>query len=386
MMLRTFFFLSAVLYVAIAAPAQEPTPLPVQAGSPKPVSPTETDPPLVQVPGASLRHGGEMPPVLYPSLAHLCRVQGDVTVRLILGVSGTVYPVGDAEGSPLLREAGRDYVSSVRFEPLQVDGRPIRAVSTATVPFRLQGADAGPAATGYLLRFEVASPEMGHTLEKVEAQIRVWLARLGLADRSGSEADPAATLLVRASLAKATHGKPDDVLNLRFLRLEDQDKAEGILIREKRILGFGRRLGNDRADVADEAVASQVQRLLDQVVRPWERSAKARDAEIRLVAEMATGRPLKALNFDFEKMRIRYQPPEPPYPPMAKITRIQGRVIVELVVDEQGLPILARAIEGPAQLRATAEGYAMAWQFEPAKLGDVPVRARFRVTVNFALH
>jgi TonB family protein len=385
MTIRAFPILSLLVPAALAVLAQEPAPLSTPPEVPNPVSPVSTDPPLVRVPGTSLRHVGEMQPLLYPSLARLCRVQGDVTVRLILGVGGIAFPVGDAEGPPLLREAGRDYVRSVRFDPVQVDGRTVRAVTTATVPFRLQGADAGVPVTGYLLKFGADSPEIGHVSGEVEAKIRAWLTGTGLADRAGLTADPAATLLVRAYLAKAVPGKPDVFLIVRFLRLEDQNVEESILVRDKRILSYNCWLNSGTADPAGDVIASLVQGLLDKIVRPWEKPAKVRDAEARLAAEMATGRPFKAQDFDFAKMRVQNQPPPPPYPPSAKIARIQGTVVVELIIDEQGLPILAHAIEGPPQLRATAESYAMAWQFEPAKLGGVPVRARFKLTMPFSL-
>ena len=106
-----------------------------------------------------------------------------------------------------------------------------------------------------------------------------------------------------------------------------------------------------------------------------------REAEAHLVAEMATGRPLKAQDFNFAQIEVKHQPPPPPYPTLAKLARIQGTVVVELTIDEQGLPIMAHAIDGPPQLRATAEGYALAWLFEPVTVSGVPVRARFKLTM-----
>lgn len=91
------------------------------------------------------------------------------------------------------------------------------------------------------------------------------------------------------------------------------------------------------------------------------------------------------VDFDFSQMKEKYRPPAPAYPPLARIARIQGTVVVEIVVGPDGIPISAKAIEGPAQLRKTAEDYAMQWKFEPALLNGVPQTARFKLTMPFHL-
>ncbi len=85
---------------------------------------------------------------------------------------------------------------------------------------------------------------------------------------------------------------------------------------------------------------------------------------------------------DFTRVKVRTQPPAPPYPEEAKAKMIQGTVVVELTLDEQGVPVAAKAVEGPEALRATAEAYALAWRFEPVqKKGKVS----FRLTMPFKL-
>lgn len=63
---------------------------------------------------------------------------------------------------------------------------------------------------------------------------------------------------------------------------------------------------------------------------------------------------------DLSQLKIVHQPPAPPYPPLAKLAVIQGTVVVELLLGPDGIPQQARALEGPPQLRRTAEDYAMA--------------------------
>lgn len=94
----------------------------------------------------------------------------------------------------------------------------------------------------------------------------------------------------------------------------------------------------------------------------------------------------RVIDFDFSQVRIKYQPPAPAYPPMAKMARIQGTVVVEITIGPDGLPASAVAKEGPAQLRQHAENYAMKWRFEPALLNGQPQYARFKLIMPFRLN
>jgi len=93
----------------------------------------------------------------------------------------------------------------------------------------------------------------------------------------------------------------------------------------------------------------------------------------------------RVVDFDFSQIKVKYQPPPPQYPPLAKIAKIQGTVVVEIIVGTDGIPVKATALEGPPQLRATAEQYAMGWKFEPALLNGSPQTARFKLTMPFRL-
>ncbi len=102
-------------------------------------------------------------------------------------------------------------------------------------------------------------------------------------------------------------------------------------------------------------------------------------------AVVGSGGTDKVVDFNFSQMKVAYQPPAPPYPALAKIAGIQGTVVVELTVSPTGIVEFAHAIQGPPQLRAAAEAYAVQWQFQPAMLNGVAQRARFRLTMPFRL-
>lgn len=93
----------------------------------------------------------------------------------------------------------------------------------------------------------------------------------------------------------------------------------------------------------------------------------------------------RVVDFTFDQMKIKVKPPAPPYPPIARMAKIQGTVVVEIIVDPQGVPVSAKALEGPPQLRPTAENYAMQWRFEPAMQNGQAVQSRFKLTMPFKL-
>lgn len=93
----------------------------------------------------------------------------------------------------------------------------------------------------------------------------------------------------------------------------------------------------------------------------------------------------KVMEVDFSQVKVRYQPPVLQYPPLAKMAKIQGTVVVEITIKPDGTPNEAVAKEGPIQLRAAAEKYAMEWKFEPQKENGIAQYSRFRLNIVFRL-
>jgi TonB family protein len=93
----------------------------------------------------------------------------------------------------------------------------------------------------------------------------------------------------------------------------------------------------------------------------------------------------KIIDFEFKQIKVRRQPPAPPYPPVAKANGVQGVVVVMIIIDPMGLPSRVEALSGPVELLMTAIRYALNWEFEPARLNGTPVTARFRLTMPFKL-
>jgi TonB family protein len=93
-----------------------------------------------------------------------------------------------------------------------------------------------------------------------------------------------------------------------------------------------------------------------------------------------------AISYTMEVPKVQRQPPPPAYPAQAKAQGIQGTVVVGIVVDATGAPLLAEALSGPRELLETATRYALGWEFEPATLNGVPRGASFRLTMPFKLN
>jgi TonB family protein len=77
--------------------------------------------------------------------------------------------------------------------------------------------------------------------------------------------------------------------------------------------------------------------------------------------------------------------PPPSYPDTARRMRQSGMVQVEVVVDENGKVISARALSGPGTLRDVAVEAAYRARFSPTKLSGQPVKVTGQINYNFTL-
>ena len=77
--------------------------------------------------------------------------------------------------------------------------------------------------------------------------------------------------------------------------------------------------------------------------------------------------------------------PKPPYPPMAKQMGIHGVVSVQVLIDETGKVVSAKALSGSPFLVSEAQKAAYQARFSPTFLGDQPVKVSGVITYNFLL-
>ncbi len=78
--------------------------------------------------------------------------------------------------------------------------------------------------------------------------------------------------------------------------------------------------------------------------------------------------------------------PPPQYTEIARKARIQGVVILQSIIDEQGNVTEVSILKGlPMGLAEAAMGAVRQWKFKPATLNGKPVAVYFNLTVNFQL-
>ncbi len=77
--------------------------------------------------------------------------------------------------------------------------------------------------------------------------------------------------------------------------------------------------------------------------------------------------------------------PKPAYPPLAKQMGVQGTVSVQVLIDETGKVISAKAISGHPALMSAAQRAALEARFSPTLLSEQPVKVSGVITYNFVL-
>jgi protein TonB len=77
--------------------------------------------------------------------------------------------------------------------------------------------------------------------------------------------------------------------------------------------------------------------------------------------------------------------PEPPYPQIAKVTRTQGVVVLEVTISRSGEMEGVHVISGNPMLITSAVDTVKSWRYRPYLLNGEPVEVQMQVTVRFTL-
>jgi len=101
-------------------------------------------------------------------------------------------------------------------------------------------------------------------------------------------------------------------------------------------------------------------------------------ASSHLSAEPANS---KVIDYEFAKIRVRYQPGWPPYPADWPPLKSRAIVVLSITIDEEGKPILVTGIDGPVEARRYAVLHLSNWLFHPVVINNQAQRVRFKMTV-----
>jgi protein TonB len=75
----------------------------------------------------------------------------------------------------------------------------------------------------------------------------------------------------------------------------------------------------------------------------------------------------------------------PAYPDLARLTRVEGEVVVECMIDERGRVLQVQVLRGHRLLAPAAAEAVKGWVYQPTLLNGVPVQVLMTVTVQFQL-
>ena len=90
------------------------------------------------------------------------------------------------------------------------------------------------------------------------------------------------------------------------------------------------------------------------------------------------------ISISMDALRVLHQV-DPAYPPLAKMSHLQGQVVLRMTIDDQGVPFQIEAISGPQVFQGPAQQAARQWRFEAARQNGQAVPATFLLTLNFVL-
>jgi TonB family protein len=91
------------------------------------------------------------------------------------------------------------------------------------------------------------------------------------------------------------------------------------------------------------------------------------------------------VRFSGQTVEILGRPAEPVYPLMAQQANVQGSVVLQARIREDGTVDALEVISGPAMLTAAALEAVRQWHFKPHHEAGEAVPAETRITVNFSI-
>jgi periplasmic protein TonB len=74
----------------------------------------------------------------YPKIAQVMHLSGTVQLRAIIGTDGSVQNIEVVSGSPILANAAVAAVRQWKYQPTQLNGKPVEVETVVTVQFQMQ--------------------------------------------------------------------------------------------------------------------------------------------------------------------------------------------------------------------------------------------------------
>jgi len=281
---------------------------------------------------------------VYPDEARKKGIQGVVILEAKIDESGQVMDAMILRSVPDLDQAAIDAIRQWVYEPMLINGKPVKALFTVTVRFQLGEKDIEKFAEGAVkVKDQISPPKLVKIVEPVYPEI-------------ASQAKVEGIVIVQARTD--TQGRVKDAMILRSVPLLDQAALDAVRqwVYEPLIID----------GQAKEAVFTVTVRFA------LDKDTKKDRAE----RQEATGEVL---------VPTLIKKVDPVYPEAARKAGIQGIVLLEATTDEQGNVVKVRVQKSIPELDQAAIDALKQWKYEPLILEGKPKGVVFTVTVKFAL-
>jgi TonB family protein len=134
-------------------------------------------------------------------------------------------------------------------------------------------------------------------------------------------------------------------------------------------------------DASNESAQNNLKRLRDEISKA---EAKAKEEAKPKEQETPVKTPVLPQMVNLGQLNVyALNLVKPAYPEIARKSNIQGAVTVQIMLDEEGKVISAKASDGPQIFRPIAEDAAKKSKFKPATAGGQPVKATGFIVYNF---
>jgi TonB family protein len=323
---------------------------------------------------------------VYPPDAKAAGIQGAVVLRAMLGKDGSVEALQVVSGPPALTPSALDAVKQWTYKPYMLNGQPVEVETTITVNYTLadpstpqgQGTPNGSSS--------VASDYNGLPLKKIGGPVSTPMVIYQVEPQFSQEARQAKFMgVVLLNLIVDQNGLPQNVHVLRGVGMGLDMKA----IEAVKQYRFKPAMENGKP----VAVALNIEVNFQIFDKPPVLPAATAAANSFTGTAGTTGNPTPTTtNPDLVLKKIGggvstpivIHSVSPEYTPEARKAKIEGIVLVNLIVDQRGLPQNVYVVRGiDVGLDEKAVEAVRQYRFKPAMEDGKPVRAELNVEVNF---
>jgi len=331
---------------------------------------------LTPVEGSTMKLEGPRPFLEYPWLARSHRVQGLVSMDLRVDGKGNVAQVSMVDGHPLLADSALKYLFQCRFQvPSKWNGLGFLNFK-ASVKYGFPAISKVARAVVEIAKGDTTDRAIQPDLELIGKKVRELLSEEGVEVLAADDSTDPEVRRLRIEIETLCAPRNINLFGIRaqVSRFRETKPSgpgevcqEGLVVGQQGLEGLHTSLFSTLEAVLRSVVEPPRPKLSDPFELPALRSA------------------LDTQEIDFSQLKVKHQPPAPRYPVAARERRIQGTVVVELEVGEDGRPSRGQVRKGPPELMLTALTYALDWTFEPVRINGVPMKCRFKLTMPFKL-